>query len=1060
MRKFLALLIFVCASLAQAQLPTGQIISSQYQYVVQGYAANTYVFSPATCNAAGPQGQLAFYTNAPITIVDGNPALTETVTPSQVVYNGQTCALTLAALNNHQLPWSLKSATGGLQEAINLNQSTPVGNTIILDAAWYQSVGTANAQAVIAAAKGSTRLGLIDVTTTPNSAYQWNGTQYVAVGSSGGGCGGTCLPLTGGTLSGALFGPNINGEIYPAACGGSNVPTWCSGTTADAWIRAACTQLPSTGGTLNLYGLNGTIAASVPCSTPTKQVIIKTDPTSLLTITENDGGVVFPISNNSKVLGPGSGGCSVTSGIQLAASANVSAVFANAQTDGSQEKFDVEGNCFWGSTAGVAGIISEGVVYAKAVFVNTTIEGNYFSVCPASCARIENVGGIINIGNNEFNGTSGIYTFNTSPLIIAATGSVGCSSGQINIWSTNAEHANGGANFPEVNIFGTDAGAENCAVYISGMYTERNSAGTPSTMSIRVRDCWSCSFTNIQGGGGSGGDLVNISQSAPGRVQDVSLRDISNVFGSYTNTINDTTATGSVIPFISSPFVTFYASNPGYIQPPVLPGTIVQSLGADVMAGAGSFTTGSAAFGTNFGSSGCLTSQGVTCVYTRTNSTAPPGSTFSQQIQITANTDPGVGYNGIQYGTPFTYVGGQNYIASFWAKGDGSFTGLPTFLLWNSVTGVVACQNVSSVAMTSTWQLYSLPCTPTSSGTLNLSIAAQTGGAARTGTFNLGAFTFSQVQPLTPGTLVSAINPYGIGAATAQQQQISINGVTCQLQGTCNVGGGITALQQDVVCSGSGAVNCTVVGLNNTLLTSVTGLMYDNAGTFSAAPFVASPAYVTAATFSQSGSFSVACTNTPVFDLSQGNDLSLNIGTGCTAITSSSLINLPTSGMRIVSIQICQDSTGGRPFPNPTWAQGWTPITQTANTSPPNGCTTQLFRATSGGLSADGVNSAFCTVSGASALACGNARQGYGTIPTGTNPTTFVSTTAVGPLPNVHVEFVSGIGASLTPAVTCNATPPTAIWFGSPTANSGFNVYTLGTVSSNPLCFEWFVQNQ
>ena len=186
MKKFLGLLIFACASLVQAQLPTGQIISSQYQYVVNGYAANTYTFSPATCNASGPQGQLAFYTNAPITIVDGNPALTETVTPSQVIYNGQTCALTIAPLNSHQLPWHIISGTGGLQEALNLNATSPVGNTVILDAAWYQSVGTANAQAVIASVQGSTQLSLIDVTTAPNSAYHWNGTQYVAVGTGGG----------------------------------------------------------------------------------------------------------------------------------------------------------------------------------------------------------------------------------------------------------------------------------------------------------------------------------------------------------------------------------------------------------------------------------------------------------------------------------------------------------------------------------------------------------------------------------------------------------------------------------------------------------------------------------------------------------------------------------------------------------------------------------------------------------------------------------------------------------------------------------------------------------
>jgi hypothetical protein len=246
LRKLLGLLaIAVVCSLAQAQLPTGQIVSSQYQFRVSGYAPNQYVFPSATCNAAGPQGQLAFAVGTPIQIIDGNPSLNEIVTPSAVTYNNQTCSLSIAPLNNHQLPFYIQSATGGLQEAINLNMSTPVGNTIILDAAWYQSVGPTNAAAVIASVQGNSLLGLVDVTTIPNNFYQWNGTKYALVASGGGAnTPATNLVLKGsGGANGVV--PAIPGTDYVIPSGSitgnagtatalQNSGTVCSGSTPAA----------------------------------------------------------------------------------------------------------------------------------------------------------------------------------------------------------------------------------------------------------------------------------------------------------------------------------------------------------------------------------------------------------------------------------------------------------------------------------------------------------------------------------------------------------------------------------------------------------------------------------------------------------------------------------------------------------------------------------------------------------------------------------------------------------------------------------------------------------
>jgi len=186
MKKLLTLLpiVFCCANV-QAQNIEGQIIASQYgKWKVPGYAANTYSFAPDSCRVQGGASFFfAFTMGTPITIVDANPSLTETLAPTATLDSNVTCAVSIAPINNHQLPFYLTSATGGLQEAINQNLTTPETNTIILDNTFYQMVGgSSNAAAVIATAKGSTNLGLVDVTQVPTAWYRWNGSQYAAVG--------------------------------------------------------------------------------------------------------------------------------------------------------------------------------------------------------------------------------------------------------------------------------------------------------------------------------------------------------------------------------------------------------------------------------------------------------------------------------------------------------------------------------------------------------------------------------------------------------------------------------------------------------------------------------------------------------------------------------------------------------------------------------------------------------------------------------------------------------------------------------------------------------------
>jgi hypothetical protein len=192
MKKVLALLpLLLCTASVQAQNIEGQIIASQYgKWRVPGYAPNTYSsLAPDSCRVQGGASFFfAFSSGTAIRIVDANPSLTETVTPTAIVNSNVSCSISIAPVNDHQVPFYLISATGGLQEAVSQNMTTPATNTVVLDSAWYQLVGVANAAAVIGAAKGGSQLNLVDVTTTPYNWYRWNGTQYVLVplgGSAG-----------------------------------------------------------------------------------------------------------------------------------------------------------------------------------------------------------------------------------------------------------------------------------------------------------------------------------------------------------------------------------------------------------------------------------------------------------------------------------------------------------------------------------------------------------------------------------------------------------------------------------------------------------------------------------------------------------------------------------------------------------------------------------------------------------------------------------------------------------------------------------------------------------
>ncbi len=103
-------------------------------------------------------------------------------TPSSV-YIG-VCSVNMATTYSHVPPFYLTSGTGGLQEAITANQTNDGPNIILLNPEWYRLIAPGNAASIIASVHGIPDLGLEDITTTPYTFYQWNGSQYAVVASS------------------------------------------------------------------------------------------------------------------------------------------------------------------------------------------------------------------------------------------------------------------------------------------------------------------------------------------------------------------------------------------------------------------------------------------------------------------------------------------------------------------------------------------------------------------------------------------------------------------------------------------------------------------------------------------------------------------------------------------------------------------------------------------------------------------------------------------------------------------------------------------------------------
>ena len=179
------MILVCCGPCVQAQ-SVGQIIAAQYgEFRVSGSSTGGFSFSPDTCQVSGGGRNFAAFTaGTPIRIVDGNPNLSEVAIPSSVYINA--CSVNMATVYTHVPPYYLTSGTGGLQEAITANQTGDGANTILLNTEWYKLIAPGSASAIIASVHGISDLGLEDITTTPYTSYQWNGSQYTVVAAATG----------------------------------------------------------------------------------------------------------------------------------------------------------------------------------------------------------------------------------------------------------------------------------------------------------------------------------------------------------------------------------------------------------------------------------------------------------------------------------------------------------------------------------------------------------------------------------------------------------------------------------------------------------------------------------------------------------------------------------------------------------------------------------------------------------------------------------------------------------------------------------------------------------
>ena len=458
MKGLLLLFLISVPCCARAQNIEGQIVASQFgEFKVQN-EGNGFAFDPANCNVSGGGKNFpAFVTGTPVKIVDSNPAQIEIVVPVSASITGSYCTVSLATQYSHS-SFYLTSGTGGLQEAITANQTNNGINSIILNWEWYRLVAPGNPASVIASVTGIPSLGLVDVTTTPYSYYVWNGTQYVSVGSGGGGSIPTTPLVLKGNNAGAaapavpgtdyvLPSGNITGSAGSVAFTGlTGTPTiWNQNTTGTAAGLSAASALPNNttaatqtvGDASTKVATDAFVLANAGGTIPATSLVLKGSGTagSSVAATANTDYLTpsyWSSLTNCTVAGyswsPAAGACIAGGGASTPATTNLlkGNGAANSVVAASPGNDFITPNASNGMTS--TGIATSGQNYNSNQF---QFQGNYWNGTAAASdywGFVDNVGSGSN-PNASFtvthSGTSGVATFGFAMPVVGVTAPAG-----------------------------------------------------------------------------------------------------------------------------------------------------------------------------------------------------------------------------------------------------------------------------------------------------------------------------------------------------------------------------------------------------------------------------------------------------------------------------------------------------------------------------------------------------------------------------------------------------------------------------------------------------------
>ena len=278
MRKIVVTLVLAVATLLTGVATAQQqsvgpewVWAAKYnRWALPGVSPNTYTFNAATNCIVDPYSgrSFNFNTNAPVYINDlGLDSNSEIVTPTSIVTGVGTCGFAANPTHTH-LGFQVQSGTAGLQEALNsfVGGSASYPGLILLDATWWgQANAISTGTSIIAAASGSTKVQLWDVTS--GTMYKWNGSAYIASGFA--------TSNYGNLVNGQFFGYKNTSvtALAPPTAGTFGVSANSSGIAA-ATYRVAQTCVDPLGGetlistdtstTVTTTSSNGNITATFP----------------------------------------------------------------------------------------------------------------------------------------------------------------------------------------------------------------------------------------------------------------------------------------------------------------------------------------------------------------------------------------------------------------------------------------------------------------------------------------------------------------------------------------------------------------------------------------------------------------------------------------------------------------------------------------------------------------------------------------------------------------------------------------------------------------------------